>query len=272
MYARSVGPRALLGRFDETINIWEPWVSGEVERSRRPPIAVEVAGLKNLARLAMSRTDVQPLFWSFKHRGRTVLGHLSSIPYWHGNLPIFAYTYLEEEPKSYVAYTNLEREEAFFTESNYNTRYFYGPVIETAEEPELISLALSRRRRLKEKPITVKAKDLGSLLRVLMMLSDNTVSPPIWHYRSGRKHILGLIAPFFDYYEANALPVFFYLESREKPPSPFIKYHVGEDKEEILYADYVSDMKYFYGRIVTVYNIPFIQRTRRRKSTSRAPS
>lgn len=243
-----------------------------MERGRKPPIAVEVVDLKNLARLAMSRTDIQPLFWSFEYKGKLVLGHLSSIPYWRGNLPIFAYTYLDKEPKGYVAYTNLEREAAFFTDSSDDTRYFYGPVVETDEEPELIAKALSGRRSLREKPLTVKAKDIASLVRVLMMMSDNTVSPPIWHYVKGKKkHILGLIAPFFDYYEANALPVFFYVESEEQPPSPFIKYHAAQGREEILYADYISDMKYFYGRIVTVYNIPFMQGLGRR-STSRALS
>jgi len=243
-----------------------------LERSRKPPVAVEVADLKNLARLAMSRADVQPLFWSFKHKGKIVLGHLSSIPYWRGNLPIFAYTYLREKPKGYVAYTNLDKEAAFFTDSSDDTRYFYGPVVETDDEPELIAKALSGRRVLREKPLTIRAKDVGSLIRVLMMLSDSTVSPPIWHYSGGRnKHILGLIAPFFDYYEANALPVFFYVESRERPPSPFIKYHASGGREEILYADHVSDMKYFYGRIVTVYNIPFMRGLRRRP-TSKAPS
>jgi len=240
-----------------------------VERSRKPPIPVEVVDLRNLARLAMSRSDVQPLFWSFEHKGKVVLGHLSSIPYWRGNLPIFAYTFIEDEPGSYVAYTALDKEDAFFTNSTDDTRYLYGPIMKTAEEPELLVKALSRRRVLREKPVAVKARDIGSLVRVLMMMSDNTVSPPILHCkRSGEKHILGLIAPFFDYYEANALPVFFYLESREPPPAPFIKYYAGEGREEILYAEYISDMRYFYGRIVTVKSIPFIPR----RLISRAPS
>ena len=244
-----------------------------MKSSRKPPIAVEVLDLKNLARLAISRSDVQPLFWSFTYRGRTVLGHLSSIPYWRGNLPIFAYTFIDEEPKSYVAYTSLEREEAFFTNSADDTKYLYGPIMKTAEAPELLVKALSRKRVLREKPVAVKALDIGSLVKVLMMMSDGTVSPPILHYQKSKKnHILGLIAPFFDYYEANALPIFFYLEISEPPPAPFIKYYSGRGGEELLYAEYVSDMRYFYGRIVTVRNIPFISRVGGRRPTSRAPS
>lgn len=236
-----------------------------MERFRRPPVAIHVVDLLNLARLAMSRTDVQPLFWSFYHQDNRILGHLSSIPYWRGNLPIFAYTYIDKEPRGYVAYTNLDRETAFFTDSSDDTRYFYGPVVETEDEPDLIAKALTAKRSLKEKPLAIKAKDINSLIRVLMMMSDSTVSPPIWHYSAGKKHILGLIAPFFDYYEANALPVFFYIESHEAPLSPFIKYQAASGREEISYAKYISDMKYFYGRIVTVNNIPFMTGLRRKR-------
>jgi len=234
----------------------------ELEKFKRPPVPIEAVNLLNLARLAMSRADVQPLFWSFEWKGRIILGHLSSIPYWRGNLPLFTYTYVEEEPKGYVAYTNLDREAAFFTDSTDDTRYLYGPVVQTEEEPELIAKALAEKKTLREKPLTVKAKDINSLIRVLIMMSDNVVSPPIWHYSAGKKHILGLIAPFFDYYEANALPVFFYIESKEGPPLPFIKYNAVNGREEISYADYVTDMRHFYGRIVTVHNIPFIRRER----------
>ncbi|MCS7125666.1 MAG: hypothetical protein NZ929_01975 [Aigarchaeota archaeon] len=226
---------------------------------RKPPIAIQVVDLINLARLGMSRTDVQPLFWAFPIRDKKIIGHLSSIPYWRGNLPIFAYTYLDEEPRGYVAYTSLGKEEAFFTTSSDDTRYFYGPVVETEEEPELIAKAIRRRRQLMEKPLMIKAKDLNSLMRVLVMVSDASVSPPLWHYVKDNKHILGIIVPFFDYYEANALPVFFYIESKESPKYPFIRYLSSNSVEEVSYTQYISDMKYFYGKIVTVVSMPLIE-------------
>ncbi|MEN2974103.1 MAG: hypothetical protein ABDH32_00825 [Candidatus Caldarchaeales archaeon] len=235
-----------------------------MRRIHKPPIAIQVADLINLARLGMSRTDIQPLFWAFPIGERKIIGHLSSIPYWRGNLPIFAYTYLDEEPKGYVAYTSLGKEEAFFTTSPDDTRYFYGPVVETEEEPELIARAISRRRQLMEKPLMIKARDLNSLMRVLVMISDASVSPPVWHHGKENDHILGIIVPFFDYYEANALPVFFYIESREPPKYPFIRYLSSNSVEEISFTQYITDMKYFYGRIVTVVSMPFIERSRGR--------
>jgi len=235
-----------------------------VEGSKKPPLALEVLNLLNLARLTMSRADAQPLFWAFEYRGKWILGNLLSIPYWRGSLPIFAYTGIgEEELKGYVAYTSIGTEKAFFTNNSSDTRYVYGPVVELDEPPKIITRALSSKKGLREKPIAIRAKNLASLIRVLMIMSDNMISPPIWHYEAGpKRHILGLIAPFYDYYEANALPVFFYIESKD-PPSPFIKYQASDGGEELLYADSISDMKYFYGRVVTIKNIPFMRLRRR---------
>ncbi|MCD6312275.1 MAG: hypothetical protein J7L79_00495, partial [Thaumarchaeota archaeon] len=163
-------------------------------REERPPLAIEVQDLTNLVRLATSRVDVRPLFWFFKHRGRSILGSLMSIPYWRGSLPIFAYTRTPEEleVKGYVGYTNLEEENVFFAESADNTRYVYGPIVEVEAPPKLLLKALSARGRLRVKPIPVRAKSLFSLLRILLIMSDNTSSPPIWHYEvNEEKHVLG---------------------------------------------------------------------------------
>lgn len=237
-----------------------------IETSKKPPLALEVMNLLNLARLAMNRADAQPLFWAFKYRGKRILGSLLSMPYWRGSLPIFAYTEIEGEFDGYVAYTSIGTEKVFLTNNSNNTRYVYGPVVELEEPPKIITRALSSKIGLREKPIAVKAKNLSSLIKVLMIMSNDVVSPPIWHYEAGpERHVLGIITPFYDYYEANALPVFFYIESGG-PPAPFIKYRASDSGEELLYADSISDMKYFYGRVVTVKNIPFLQLRRRPQS------
>ena len=230
-------------------------------REERPPIAIEVQDLTNLARLATSRVDVQPLFWFFKHRGRSILGSLISIPYWRGSLPIFAYirSSRELEVKGYIGYTNLGAEKTFFAESADDTRYVYGPVVEVEVPPKLLTKALTSRGMLRVKPIPVRAKNLSSLLRILLIMSDNTSSPPIWHYEvNEEKHVLGVVAPFYDYYDANALPVFFYVEVNERP-APFIKYQAIGGKEVLGYAQSISDMKHFYGRVITVKHLPFLK-------------
>ncbi|MCD6235783.1 MAG: hypothetical protein J7J94_02160 [Thaumarchaeota archaeon] len=241
-----------------------------MKTAMKPPIAIEVQDLLNLSRLAMSRADVRPLFWEFPYRRKRIIGSLVSVPYWRGSLPIFAYAKLkrDEIPKGYVGYTNIGFEKVILTESPDDTRYFYGPVVEMDDPPKFLGKALSAKSGLREKPVTVRARSLESLVRVSMIMSDNVSSPPLWHYRLGRsRHILGLLTPFYDYYEANALPVFFYVETTREP-GPFIKYQASDGKEELSYAANVSDMKYFYCRVVTVKEMPFLalRRRGRRKS------
>ena len=233
----------------------------------KSPLAVETADLRNLARLAMSRIDIQPLFWSFRYRGRKILGNLLSIPYWSGSLPIFAYTRLPKdiEVRGYLGYTNIGSEKVFFADSADDAKFLYGPVVEVESPPRLIAKALSGRGALRSKPIPAKARNLYSLLRVLLIMSDSTASPPIWHHEeSSGRHILGVVAPFYEYYEASALPVFFYVELAEKP-GPFIKYQAIDGRETLEYAPNVSDMRHFYARVITVKQIPFLKLGKRGK-------
>ncbi len=226
----------------------------------RPPLAIEVMDLLNLARLTMGMTDTQPLLWLFKHKGKMILGNLLSIPYWRGGLPILAYTYVSEEVQNacYVAYTSMEREEVLLARSIDSSRYIYGSIIEVDKPPGLFLEAFSSRQALRSRPIPAKVKSLSSLLRALVTLSDEISSPPIWHYEAGtRKHILGLITPLYDYYDANALPIFLYVEVDEKP-GPFIRYLALDGEEVIEYSSNISAPKYFYGRVITVKQMPFL--------------
>ncbi len=238
-------------------------------REEKPPLAIEVQDAVNLARLIMNEADAQPLFWFFHHRGRSILGSIISIPYWYGSLPIFAYTSLLKnlELKGYIAYTSLGAERMFFSESMDDNRYLYAPVVEVESPPRLLLEALSSRCKLRVKPVPVRAKNLFSLLRVIMIMSDNLSSPPVWHYEvNERRHILGVVTPFYDYYDARALPVFFYVEVEEMP-GPFIKYQAISREESVGYAPNISDMKHLYGRVITIKEMPFL--SLRRKSRKR---
>jgi hypothetical protein len=227
----------------------------------RPPLAIEVLDLLNLARLTMGMADIQPLLWLFEHRGRLILGSLLSIPYWRGGLPIFAYTQVSEDVRGacYVAYTGIEREEVILTRSTDSSRYAYGPIIEVESPPEPFIEALSTRQPLRPKPIPARVRGLSSLLRALVTLSNEVASPPIWHYEAGaRKHILGLLTPLYDYYDADALPVFLYVEVEDRP-GPFIRYIALDGEEIVEYSSNMSTPKYLYGRVVTVKQMPFLK-------------
>ncbi|MEM3897723.1 MAG: hypothetical protein QXO04_03835 [Nitrososphaerota archaeon] len=227
----------------------------------RPPVAIEVLDLLNLARLAMSMTDIQPLLWLFEHKGALILGSLLSIPYWRGGLPIFAYAQAPDDVRGacYLAYTSMEHEEALLTRSTDSSRYVYGPIIEVESPPEPFIEALSSKQAPRPMPIPARARSISSLLRALVTLSDEAYSPPIWHYEAGEgKHILGVITPLYDYYDADALPIFLYVEVKEEP-GPFIRYLALNGEEIIEYSSSISTPKYFYGRVVTVKQMPFLR-------------
>jgi hypothetical protein len=73
----------------------------------------------------------------------------------------------------------------------------------------------------------------------------------------GRKHIIGTCIPFEHYYEADALPVFFYVSQDEAPEKSFIKYiAIKPSGEKVEYSNNTSDAKYFYAKLVDVKDMP----------------
>ncbi len=226
------------------------------KKNYKPPASIEVIDLKNFARLTMGwSNEYRPLLWGFTYNRKKILGHLSSLPYWKGNLPIFTYTMLDNEPKGYLAYKNIEREEAFFTNDTNDNKFSYAAIVEVDEPPEFISYSMKKEKKFYEKPINIKVRNINSLLRILLIMSNEGFSSPLWFFNNKGENILGVITPFYDYYEANALPVFFYIEC-EDIQEPFIKYYPSE-QEILSFTNSINDMKYFYARIIKVKNMPF---------------
>ena len=225
----------------------------------KPPVAVEVEDLLSLARLATTRSDYPPLLWWFPLRGKHVIAHMTSIPFWKGNIPILAYVWYEDQPPPYIAYTNLEKEEVKLTTTPEAGKYINCVVVEIEETPHFVAEAVRQRSSVShdEKPIMVRARSLASLMRLVATMSDSTSTPPIWHLAQREKHLLGILYPFFDYYNSTTLPLFFYMELRDKPAGPYIRYLPSDAGEELDFASSVTDLKYVYGRVVSVKNLPF---------------
>ncbi len=225
----------------------------------RPPIAVEVVDLQNLARLVLNRGEPDGLFWYFPVDGEKILGSLFLIPYWRGSLPLFCYTRLppEVEPKAFLAYRSIGQEECFFTNSGDDPRYVYGAIMEIESPPDFLLKSLRNKTVNREfKPIMTKAKDVTVLIRTLLILSEDSSSPPIWSFRQDGYSIFGIIAPVFDYYDANALPVFLYVETKEEPRAGFLRYFTEQGREVTSFVDSIGEMKYFYARIVRLSHMP----------------
>ncbi len=225
----------------------------------RPPVAVEVVDLLNLARLVLNRGEPDGLFWYFPVGGERILGSLFLIPYWRGNLPLFCYTRLppEVEPKAFLAYRSIGQEECLFTNSGDDPRYVYGAIMEIESPPDFLLRSLKNKTIQRDfRPVLTKAKDMTVLVRTLLILSEDSSSPPIWSFRHNGHSIFGVIAPVFDYYDANALPVFLYVETEEDPKAGFLRYVTENGREVTAFVDSIGEMRYFYVRIVKLAHMP----------------
>lgn len=224
----------------------------------RPPIAVEVLDVASLARLATSRSDYIPSFWSSFIGSRRILYHFYPLPFWSGSIPVLAYVWYEDPTAPYLAYTNLGREEAKFTKSPESGRYVNGVVIEVDETPRFVKQAIkSTGRRRLERPVVSRVVGLSSLMRVVAAMTDGTATPPIWC--SGDGSIAGIIYPILDYYDSTALPIFLYTTEMKnnKEMKGYVKYLSSDEGEETGFTDNVSDTRYVYGRLIYVRELPF---------------
>jgi len=107
-------------------------------------------------------------------------------------------------------------------------------------------------------PMLAEVEDMKSIARILLPLSlrEGTLFP-LWHFKRGKNHIIGTCIPFEHYYEADALPVFFYVSVKEPPQEGFVKYiAVKPTGEKVEYVNNTSDAKYFYAKIVNVADLP----------------
>ncbi len=228
--------------------------------SVKPPVPVQVADMQSFARLALALTEGSQLLWYFKHKGKHVLGLFTAYMYWDGDLPILAYTTSEAPPKAFLAYRSdsLKGEEWMFTNEVGDTRFRYASFVELKTIPDAFTESLEGKFPDVSLPMLAEVQDIKSIARILLPLSlrEGTLFP-LWHFMRGEKHIIGTCIPFEHYYEADALPVFFYVSQNDSPQRGFIKYiAVKPDGEKVEYSNNTSDAKFFYAKIVEVKDMP----------------
>lgn len=225
----------------------------------KPPVGVHVSDLQSFARLALSLTDSPPLLWHFKHGRRHVVGTFSVYMYWRGDIPLFTYIWTKKAPEPFLAYrSEAEKEEAFFTNNIEDPKYIYSPLIDLKEPPSILTECLDGKWPSPQKPLVVELNDLSSVARLLFLITSKEYTAfPIWHFKRDRHHYLGVCIPFEHYYEANALPVFFYVKARRNPEGPFLRYITSKvGGENLGYTKSTSETKYFYAKIVDVKDMP----------------
>jgi hypothetical protein len=228
--------------------------------SVKPPVPVHVNDMLGFARLALALTEGSQILWYFKHKGKNVVGLFTAYMFWDGDLPILAYTVSEAPPKAFLAYRSdsLKGEEWMYTDEAGDTRFRYASFAELKSIPDAFVQSLEGKFPEIPKPMLAEVEDIKSITRILLPLSlrEGTLFP-LWHFMRGKKHILGTCIPFEHYYEADALPVFFYVTLDELPSQGFVKYiAVKPDGEKVEFTNNTSDAKFFYSKIIDVKDMP----------------
>jgi hypothetical protein len=228
--------------------------------SLKPPIPVHVSDMLSFARLALGLTEGSQILWYMKYKGKHVLGLFTAYMYWDGDLPILAYTYSDSAPKAFLAYRSdsAKGEEWMFSDEVGDTRFRYASFVELTSVPEAFRESLEGKFPDIPPPLLARVEDLRSIARILLPLSlrEGTLFP-LWHFTRDNKHIVGTCIPFEHYYDADALPVFFYVSMDEPPQDGFIKYiAVKPTGEKIEFSNNTNDAKYFYAKLVKVEDMP----------------
>lgn len=226
----------------------------------KPPLAVEVADVKSFARLALALTEGSQLVWMFNHNGRRVLALFTAYMYWSGDLPILAYVQVDGSTKAFLAYKSdsPKGEEWSFTDDVDDTRFKYASLIDVKEAPRAFKESLGGQFPPPAEPMLAQVEGLNTLLRVLLPLHlREGTTFPLWDFRRGDKHVIGTCIPFEHYYDADALPVFFYVTTDAAPPGGFLRYIAAKPYgERVEFTDNTADAKYFYAKVVSVKDMP----------------
>ena len=227
----------------------------------KPPVPVKVLDMKNFARLVLAFSETSQIIWSLPYQDKSALCFFTAYMYWDGDLPLL--TYLFEKPlKPFLAYRSdgPSGEEWFYTDDFDDPRYRYASIVNVKGTPRLFKESLDGNYPQPPKPLLMEVSDLASIMRVLVPLSMREGTAfPLWHFERGGKHYIGVVIPFEHYYEADALPVFFYLELEDSPQGPFVRYSASKPSGEKLgFASNTSDVKHFYAKLIDIDDLPFL--------------
>jgi len=239
------------------------WKKRTIMVTISPPVPVKVVDLKNFARLSLALTEGSQILWKMSHSGKTILALFTAYMYWNGDIPIFSFVEVDPPTKPFLAYKSdsVKGEEVLFASDVEDVKFKYASFVELKSTPPAFLKSLDNEYPDPPQPLMAEVENLHSIIRILLPLSirEGTLFP-LWHFKRGGKHVLGTCVPFEHYYEADALPVFFYMKLDNPPGGAFVKYQASRPKgEELSFTDNTADAKYFYTKVVSVEDMPIFK-------------
>jgi hypothetical protein len=219
-------------------------------KNLNPPSFVEVAGLKDLARLTCALERVALPIFSFKMNDKVVLAvHLDLFL----GTPVLYFTRSESVGR-FLGYRNLGGREV--TEISGSTRdptSVYAPIISIEKTPEIfikgIEAGLKKRKKDSRRHyLSMQVSDLESLCKVALYKIVFEESPlPLFTFkeREGERWILGTFARLDD---SDETAVFFYVELSAQPSQRFVRYS-SVSPEKTGLTDRIDEHGYVYGKI-----------------------
>ena len=101
----------------------------------------------------------------------------------------------------------------------------------------------------------MKLKNLDNLVRLVHFWTLRERTATILHFKKGDRHIMGTFTALPGYYNLEGLPLFLYVETKEGPKGPFIRYR-SDPSEEWDYAEGTFDRKYLFIPLITLDKVP----------------
>jgi len=106
-----------------------------------------------------------------------------------------------------------------------------------------------------EPAVLMKLKSIDDLVRLVHFWMLRKQSASILHFKDGDRHILGTFTALPGYYELEGLPLFLYVEVKDPPAGPFIRYRT-DPSEEWSYTDATYDRKWLYVPVISLAKLP----------------
>ncbi len=195
-----------------------PTVSKE-RREIKPPCFVQVADIKDLARLACAIERIPLPIFAIESGNNFLLS--VQLDLFMGR-PIFYYVKSKGRGQ-YLGYKNIgSAEEVALTDSPVNPTFVYAPIIAIKKLPAPFEDAIDNPPEIKEKFLSFEVSDLPSLAKITSYKVLFEEPPlPLYSFKIDGKWVAGAFARIDDYEEAS---IFFFVKLDKGPPDNFLKY------------------------------------------------